>query len=834
MRRLNIGPAVSLAGGSAHQARLLFLLLAALAGFFLLLEYVVSLVSTGPRDILAVTSSQERTFGVPNGVGLLEFLVLPVSIILAGAALVVSVGWPLRRASFRPSWSLALGVLAAGTLVATGAYLAFSGMLGRAVSYDEHMVQRIYLESGSLVLLAAFFLSVTIAGILNWRLLAVTLVVWLAAAGVFGFLDTKPIDGLLLFPRTQFLEVPVKFASIVTGFRQTEEASTGQATGTATTAASTSSDTSLLSEVTALQLLPPSGAPVFRVTGSAHTRYLRTSTGDSYSDGRWSQLDPAAVPLEGNAPVRDALGPLAGQLHLPTAAPLHEFVDHIAVSPVEGAATFAAGVLPAPRNLQSVDPPATYFPFSETLAVDGRVPGYQTESILPLFALRQKIGASAVTDQTYLELPDTVPPRVYELAEQVSGVASPYLKARLLQVYLQEEYAFGVASTEEEAQPPAGQDPVDWFLFDRRVGTSGNFSSAFVVLARAAGIPARAVSGWVVARQEETQTVHRNQTHQWAEIALDGLGWITVDPLPRDAFTGTDVDHSLETALEEIGTSSAPAARGAVAALWEDVNDPEALRLLFKEIDNAQEASARRAAQTALSVLAIEWPIGVLLDHEDPLMRASAAYGLGVLADPEALDALLQALALDEDARVRVEAVDALAILGKGRGRGAVAAGPGSRPGCYRSRGRGPGVGLPGDGVDGGQDAARSPLRPRPGGAGSSGARPGRDQERRRAAAAARRPVRRRICRRQGGRRRGPCRVGLRRPAGNPPKCRRPGTAGRGGPAHGGTKVPDSVRENGAHPQFRPLLTGPSRSRTGPGGDQEQGSAATSTRCTFQ
>ncbi len=667
MQRLTIRPGAPLSSGLARQTTLLLLLSAALAGFFLLLEFVVALVSTGPRDLLATTSSQERTFGVPNGVALLEFLVLPVAVVLASAALLVSVGWPLRRASFRPTWSLALGALTAAVLIAAGAYLAFSGMLGSAVSYDEHMVQRTYLESESLVLLAAFFLSVTIAGILNWRLLAVTLVVWLAAAGVFGFLDTKPIDGLLLFPRTQFLEVPASFAAVVKGFRQTEEVSTVQPTGLATTAASTPADTSLLSQVTALQLLPPSNAPVFRVTGSVHTRYLRTSTGDSYSDGTWSQADPTPVTLEENTQVPDALGLLAGQLHLPSAAPLHEFVDHIVVSPIEGANALAAGVLPVARNLQSVSTSATYFPFSETLAVDSGVPGYQMESTLPLFALGQKIEARPVADETYLQLPDGLPPRVRELAEQVGGVASPYLKARLLQVYLQEEYAYGVAGTEEEAQPPAGQDPVDWFLFDRRAGTSGNFSSAFVVLARKAGIPARAVSGWVVARQEETQTVYRNQTHQWAEIALDGLGWVTVDPLPRDAFTDTDVDHAVVTALDELAASSVPEVRDAVAGLWNALDDPDALRLLFKEIDNAQEANARQAAQTAMGVLAIHWPIGILLGREDPLMRASAAYGLGVLADPEALDALIQALTTDEDARVRVEAVDALAILGKGR-----------------------------------------------------------------------------------------------------------------------------------------------------------------------
>ncbi len=666
MRSLAAWPVRSLAGVYARQTILLPMLFAALVGFFLLLEFVVSLVSTGPRDVLAGIPSQERMFGVPNGVGLLKLLIIPVSMALASAALLVSLGWPLRRASLRPSWSLAMGALAAASLVAAGAYLAFSGILGNSVSYDEHMVHRADLETGSLVLLAAFFLSVTIAGLLNWRALAAVLVIWLAAAGVFGFLDTKSIDGLLLFPRSQLVETPGNFAALVRGIQQTDGAPIGQPVGSTTTEASTLSDKSLLSEVTALQDLPRRNAPVFRVTGAAHTRYLRTSTGDLYSGGTWSRLDPATVTLEKNDFVPDALGPLAEQIHMPTADALHEFVERILVTPIEGADTLAAGVLPVSKNLQSVDTPATYFPFSETLAVSSDVSRYETESTLPVFALSHKIDAVPVADPTYLQLPDALPLRVHKLAEQVGGGASPYLKARLLQVYLQEEYAFGLANTGEEMQSPTGQDPVDWFLFDRRVGASGNFSSAFVVLARAAGVPARAVSGWVVATQEDTQTVHRNQTHQWAEIVLDGLGWVTIDPFPKDAFSDIDVDHSWETALEEMSTSASPEIRAAAPALWGDSDNPEALLQLFKSINNAKDPTVRHAAQTALGTLALDRFTGMLLKHEDPLVRGAVAYGLKALAVPEASNALINALAVDQDARVRVAAADALAILGKG------------------------------------------------------------------------------------------------------------------------------------------------------------------------
>ena len=85
------------------------MLTAALAGFFLVLEFLVSLLSSGPQDILAETTWQVDTVGLPNGVGLLESAVLGVSLVLAVAVFIASVGWPLTKASFRPSLRLAIG-----------------------------------------------------------------------------------------------------------------------------------------------------------------------------------------------------------------------------------------------------------------------------------------------------------------------------------------------------------------------------------------------------------------------------------------------------------------------------------------------------------------------------------------------------------------------------------------------------------------------------------------------------------------------------------------------------------------------------------------------------
>ncbi len=46
------------------------------------------------------------------------------------------------------------------------------------------------------------------------------------------------------------------------------------------------------------------------------------------------------------------------------------------------------------------------------------------------------------------------------------------------------------------APPPLGRDSVDEFLFETRSGFCEHFSSAFVFLLRAAGVPARVVTGY--------------------------------------------------------------------------------------------------------------------------------------------------------------------------------------------------------------------------------------------------------------------------------------------------------------------------------------------------
>jgi hypothetical protein len=74
---------------------------------------------------------------------------------------------------------------------------------------------------------------------------------------------------------------------------------------------------------------------------------------------------------------------------------------------------------------------------------------------------------------------------------------------------------------------------VDDLLFNTRLGFCGHFASAYVTLMRAAGIPARVVTGYLGGTWNPVggyYVVRQSDAHAWAEVWLDGAGWTRIDP----------------------------------------------------------------------------------------------------------------------------------------------------------------------------------------------------------------------------------------------------------------------------------------------------------------
>ncbi len=151
----------------------------------------------------------------------------------------------------------------------------------------------------------------------------------------------------------------------------------------------------------------------------------------------------------------------------------------------------------------------------------------------------------------YSKLPDRRNPRTRELAQEMrasAGTDRDFVNA-VLRKLNEEEYYYTL-------EPPLlGSDPVDRFLFETRQGFCEHYASAFSVMLRSVGIPARIVLGYHGGEVNPLGghlIVRQSDAHAWTEVWLDGLGWYRVDPTAAVAPERIDFGAG-DAALEGIG-----------------------------------------------------------------------------------------------------------------------------------------------------------------------------------------------------------------------------------------------------------------------------------------
>ncbi len=131
--------------------------------------------------------------------------------------------------------------------------------------------------------------------------------------------------------------------------------------------------------------------------------------------------------------------------------------------------------------------------------------------------------------------------------------------------------------------PRLAEDSVDGFLFDTRRGFCGHYASAFAAMMRAAGIPARVVTGYqggTYNRFADYWIVRQSDAHAWDEVWIDAHGWLRVDP------TAAIAPERVERGLNDLVAAGAPfTSRWQQRTPW--LTDTrlrlDALRLLWRE-----------------------------------------------------------------------------------------------------------------------------------------------------------------------------------------------------------------------------------------------------------
>jgi transglutaminase-like putative cysteine protease len=162
---------------------------------------------------------------------------------------------------------------------------------------------------------------------------------------------------------------------------------------------------------------------------------------------------------------------------------------------------------------------------------------YSVVSYLPNLTARELQTEPAVTeppgvDPAYLDS-GALSQRARDLAvNAVSGhTATEFDEVMALTNYLQSNFRY----SQQLGHVPAGRDPVDWFLFDAKIGYCEQFATAETLMLRSLGIPARLATGYSTGSYDpvlDQSVVRERDAHAWVEVWFPNHGWVPVDPSP--------------------------------------------------------------------------------------------------------------------------------------------------------------------------------------------------------------------------------------------------------------------------------------------------------------
>jgi len=295
-------------------------------------------------------------------------------------------------------------------------------------------------------------------------------------------------------------------------------------------------------------LFPRIQGPLWGLPADAHSG--RTGLSDTMEPGRISNLARSEdiafrVRFDGTPPAQPQLywrGVVLGAYDGRTWSPLHgrrQFTPPLAVNFRGEAVNYQVTlephgrrwlfVLDVPRAVPELEGnPAIVSPDLQMLSampISERV-RYDAASHLD-YDLQPAIPPAAL--QEWLQLPPGYNPRTLAYAADLLRQSDGKLAFvnRVLRGFREENFRYTLSP------PLLGRNAIDDFLFSTRSGFCEHYSAAFVVLMRAAGIPARVVTGYQggeINPADGFLSVRQSDAHAWAEIWLDKRGWVRIDP----------------------------------------------------------------------------------------------------------------------------------------------------------------------------------------------------------------------------------------------------------------------------------------------------------------
>lgn len=136
--------------------------------------------------------------------------------------------------------------------------------------------------------------------------------------------------------------------------------------------------------------------------------------------------------------------------------------------------------------------------------------------------------ATLEDEQRWLLLPYGFNPRALAAGRELRKLeGSLTIAAAVLNRFRDQKFEYTLSP------PLLGRNTVDEFLYGTRSGFCEHYAGAFVFLMRAAGVPARVVTGYQggeINPLDGYMTVRQSDAHAWAEIWVTEMGWMRIDP----------------------------------------------------------------------------------------------------------------------------------------------------------------------------------------------------------------------------------------------------------------------------------------------------------------
>lgn len=267
---------------------------------------------------------------------------------------------------------------------------------------------------------------------------------------------------------------------------------------------------------------------------------------------------------------------------------------------------------------------------------------YQAESY-PVFTHGPTVRTRQM--RAYVQLPPALNPRTLELAQQMRD--DPRLATGGAQAFVDSAMnrlrTGGYAYTLEPGV--YGEHTADDFWFNRKEGFCEHIASAFVVLMRALDIPARIVTGYQGGELNGVDgywTVRQADAHAWAEVWIEGRGWVRVDPTGAVSPSRVGAFQRLQAPRGVFGNAMDavinPSLVQSLRAVWEAVNNGwnqwvlnytqsrqlDLLKALGMETPSWQDLARALAGLVALAAIGgLGWTLWERSQH-DPWLRLLA------------------------------------------------------------------------------------------------------------------------------------------------------------------------------------------------------------------